>query len=128
MSALFPDHLIPKAEEEIKRHEDKRTPSSSSKGPQRFHPYSQSGRQQQLDQDRKSGLPAWKQLRRRRGQRSHQAKLLLSPSDLPRHRSSTNDNYYVATSVVKDLNSVTVIGKDCHCVNLSLKTRTISPV
>ena len=63
-SALFPDHLISKAEEEIRHHENKRTPSSS-KGSQRFHPYSQSGRQQQPDQDRKSGLPAWKQLGRR---------------------------------------------------------------
>ena len=34
MSALFPDHLISKAEEEIRHHEDKRTPSSSSKGQQ----------------------------------------------------------------------------------------------
>ena len=36
---LFPDHLISKAEDEIRHHEDKRTPSSSSKGPQRFHPF-----------------------------------------------------------------------------------------
>ena len=74
MSALFPDHLISKAEEIIRHHDDKGTPSSSSKGPQRFHPYSQSGRQQQADQDRKSGLPAWKQLGRGRGQRSHRGK------------------------------------------------------
>ena len=72
MSALFPDHLIAKAEEEIRHHEDKRTSSSSNKGPQRFHPYSQASRQQ-TDQDRKSGPPAWKQLKRR-GQRSNRGK------------------------------------------------------
>ena len=36
MSALFPDHLISKAEEEICHHEDKRTASSSHKGSQHF--------------------------------------------------------------------------------------------
>ena len=56
------------------------------------------------------------------------AKLLLSPSDLPRHRSSINDNYCVVTGAVRDLNSVPVTGKDCHCVHQSLKTRTLSPV
>ena len=73
MSALFPDHLITKAEEEIRHHEDKRNPGTSIKGNQRFHPYGQPSRQQQPDQNRKAGLPAWKQLRRR-GQRSHRGK------------------------------------------------------
>ena len=66
-SALFPDHLITKAEEEIRHHEEKRTSGPSHKGSQHFHPYHQPGKQQQPDQDRKSGLPAWKQLGRRRG-------------------------------------------------------------
>ena len=57
MSALFPDHLISKADE-IRHHEDERAPSSGIKGSQRFHPYSHPGKQQQPDQDRKSGLPA----------------------------------------------------------------------
>ena len=74
LSALFPDHLISKAEEEIRHHEDKRNTGSSHKGSNRFHPYHQPGKQQQPDQDRKSGLPAWKQLGRRRGQRSHRGK------------------------------------------------------
>ena len=74
MSTLFPDHLISKAEEEIRHHEEKRTSGPSHKGSQRFHPYHQPGKQQQPDQDRKSGLPAWKQLGRRRGQRSHRGK------------------------------------------------------
>ena len=74
MSALFPDHLISKAEEEIRHHEDKRTAGSSHKGPHRFYPYHQPSKQQQPDQDRKPGLPAWKQLGRRRGQRSHRGR------------------------------------------------------
>ena len=48
LSALFPDHLITKAEEEIRHHEDKRTSSSANKGPQCFHPYNQPGRQQRI--------------------------------------------------------------------------------
>ena len=73
MSALFPDHLISKAEEEIRHHEEKRTPGSSLKGSHRFHPY-QATKQQQPEQERKPGLPAWKQLGRRRGQRSHRGR------------------------------------------------------
>ena len=74
MSALFPDHLISKAEEEIRHHEDKRTAGSSHKGPHRFHPYHQPSKQQQPDQNRKPGLPDWKQLGRRCGQRSHRGR------------------------------------------------------
>ena len=71
MSALFPDHIIAKAEEEIRHHEDERT-SVPQRKPQRFHPYPQPSRQQQ-DTDRKPGPPAWRQIRRR-GQRSHRGK------------------------------------------------------
>ena len=74
LSALFPDHIIAKAEEEICHHEVKCTSGPSQRKPQRFHPYSQPPRQQQ-EPDRKQGLPAWKQLgNRRRGQRSHRGK------------------------------------------------------
>ena len=76
MSALFPDHLVAKAEEEIRHHEDKRTAGSSQKGSQRFHPYAQASRQQ-TDTDRKSGPPAWKQLKRW-GQRSNRGKASYS--------------------------------------------------
>ena len=41
LSALFPDHIIAKAEEEICHHEDKRTSRPSQRKPQHFHPYSQ---------------------------------------------------------------------------------------
>ena len=67
-TALFPDHIIGKAEEEIPPFEDKRTSGPSQRKPQCFHPYSQPPRQR--ESDRKQGLPAWKQLRRH-GQRSH---------------------------------------------------------
>ena len=63
MSALFPDHIISKAEEEIRHHEDKCTSSPSHRKPQRFHSYSQPSGQQQ-DTDPKPGPPAWKQIRR----------------------------------------------------------------
>ena len=72
MSALFTDHLIAKAEERIRHHEDKHTSSSSNKGPQCFYPYSQASRQQ-TDQDRKSSPPAWKPLKRR-GHKSNRGK------------------------------------------------------
>ena len=72
MSVLFPDHLIAKTEKEIRHHEDKRTASSSQKGPQRFHPYGQPSRQQS-DTDRRTGPPACNQLKRR-GQRSYRDK------------------------------------------------------
>ena len=83
MSALFPDHIISKAEEEIHHSEDKRTSGPSQRKPQRFHPYAQPSRQQQ-EPDRKQGLPAWKQLgSRRRGQRSHRGKAAASFSQRP---------------------------------------------
>ena len=74
MSALFPYHLISKAEQEMRHHEAKCTSGASHKGSQRFHPNHLSSKQQPPDQDRKAGLPAWKQLGRRRGQRSHRGK------------------------------------------------------
>ena len=64
MSALFPDHIISKAEEEIRHYEEKRTPGPSRKGP-RYHPYSQSSKQRPQESDQKSAPPAWKQLRKR---------------------------------------------------------------
>ena len=94
MSALFPDHLITKAEEEIRHHEDKRNPGTSIKGNQRFHPYGQPSRHQQLDQNRKAGLLAWKQLRRR-GQRSHRGKTASFSQRPAKTQKQYNDNYCV---------------------------------
>ena len=74
LSVLFPDHIIAKAEEEIRNYKDKRTSGPSQRKPQHFHPYSQPPRQQQ-ETDRKQVLPAWKKLgSTRRGQRSHRLK------------------------------------------------------
>ena len=39
MSALFPDHMISKAEEEIRHFEDKRSAGPSQRKLQHFHPY-----------------------------------------------------------------------------------------
>ena len=73
MSALFPDHIITKAEEEIRHFEDKRTPGPTRKG-QRFHPYAQSSKPHYHQQsEQTSTLPAWKQIRRR-GHRSTRGK------------------------------------------------------
>ena len=110
MSALFPDHLISKAEEEIRHHEDKRTSGASHKGSQHFHPYHQPSKQQQPI---RTGNPvclhgnSWvegvdKDLTG--------VKLLLSPSDLLRHRSSINDNY-CAQFVTGTVSPVLVTGQ-----------------
>ena len=90
MSALFPDHIISKAEEEIHHFEDKHTSGPSQRKPQRFHLYPQPFRQQQ-ERDRKQGLPAWKQLgSRRRGQRSHLGK---AASSFSQHPAKTQKQY-----------------------------------
>ena len=63
MSALFPEHTISKAEEEIRHHEEKCNPGHSRKGP-RYHPYSQTSKQRPQENDQKSAPPAWKQHRK----------------------------------------------------------------
>ena len=50
MSALFPDHIIVKAEEEIRHNVDKHTPGPSRKAPP-YHPYSQGRKQRQQESD-----------------------------------------------------------------------------
>ena len=72
MSALFPDHMITKAEEEIRHFEDKRTPGPARKT-SRYHPYAQSTKQGHQRSEQSSTLPAWKQLRRR-GNKSNRGK------------------------------------------------------
>ena len=54
------------------------------------------------------------------------ARLLLFPSDLPRHRSSINDNY-CAQFVTGTLTPVSVTGQNC-CVTGNVVTRTPLPV
>ena len=72
MSALFPDHIISKAEEEIRHFEDKCTQGPSKKAP-RYHPYAQNVKPRQQDTEQKSARPAWKQIRCR-GHRSNRGK------------------------------------------------------
>ena len=72
MSALFPDHIVAKAEEEIRHFEDKRTPGPTRKVPC-FHPYAQGNKPQHQQSEQKSTLPAWKQIRRR-GHKSNRGK------------------------------------------------------
>ena len=76
MSALFPDHIISKAEEEI-CHFDKHTPGPSRKAP-RYHPYAQSVKPRPQDTEQKSALPAWKQIRR--GHRSNGQSCFFLPA------------------------------------------------
>ena len=64
LHSLFPEHLVTKAEEETCRSEERRSSGQPHRGQGRFHPYAPSDRSaNQLD--RKSGNPAWKQIRDR---------------------------------------------------------------
>ena len=60
--SLFPDQLLMKAEEEVARSEERRSSSQSHRKPGRFHPYASSDKSL-LQQNRKSSVPAWKQIR-----------------------------------------------------------------
>ena len=142
LSALFPDHIIAKAEEEIRHHEDKRTSGLSQRKPQCFHPYSKTT----TGTGPETGSPSLEI--EDVGRDLTGARLPLHfPSDRPRHRSSINDNYCaqfvagevvpvcvtgkvncVVTGVEESLNSVSVTGKDFHSVTRNLKTRTHLPV
>ena len=60
--SLFPDQLLTKAEEEVARSEERCSSSQSHRKPGRFHPYASSDKSL-LQQDRKSSVPTWKQIR-----------------------------------------------------------------
>ena len=64
LHSLFPDQLITKAEEEICRSEERRSSGQSHRRQGRFHPYAPSDKSVHQP-DRKSGNPAWKQIRDR---------------------------------------------------------------
>ena len=72
MSALFPDDIVAKAEEEIQHFEDKHTPGPTRKAP-RYHPYAQGNKSHHQQSEQKSTLPAWKQIRCR-GHKSNRGK------------------------------------------------------
>ena len=62
LNALFPDQLISKAEEEISKSEERRSSGTSHRHQNRFHPYAASDKSTG-HHDRKSNLPAWKQIK-----------------------------------------------------------------
>ena len=59
--SLFPDQLLIKAEEEVSRSEERRSSSQSHRKPGRFHPYASNDKSSHQP-DRKSSIPAWKQI------------------------------------------------------------------
>ena len=72
LELISPHELLISGPLLTKAEEDKCSSSLAPRKIQRFHPYSQSGRQQQ-DSDQKSGPPAWKQIKRH-GQCSYRGK------------------------------------------------------
>ena len=68
LQSLIPDQLLIKAEEEVARSEERRSSSQSHRKPSRFHPYA-SNDKSLVQQDRKSSVPAWKQIRERQQSR-----------------------------------------------------------
>ena len=72
-NSLFPDQLITKAEEEICRSEYRRSVGQSHRRQGRFHPYSSTDKSTNLP-DRKSGVPAWKQIRDKQQSRKGRGK------------------------------------------------------
>ena len=102
LHSLFPDQLITKAEEEICRSEERHSSGQPHRRQGRFHPYAPSDRSaNQLD--RKSGNPAWKQIRDRQQTRKLARNWL-------RVQSHVNDNQFVA-SVTGLKDSVYVSGQ-----------------
>ena len=61
LQSLFPDQLLIKAEE-VSRSEERRSVGQSHRKQGNFHPYASNEKSSQQP-DRKSGIPAWKQIR-----------------------------------------------------------------
>ena len=73
LNALFPDQLISKAEEEISKSEERRSSGTSHRPQNRFHPYAASDKSTG-HHDRKSNLPAWKQIKDKQQERKGRGK------------------------------------------------------
>ena len=99
--SLFPDQLTTKAEEEICRSEERR---SAGQPHRRFHPYASSDKSAS-HLDRKSGVPAWKQIRDKQQSRKGRGNPQHSPRSRLRVPSHVNDNHCV-NSVTGQKNSV----------------------
>ena len=61
LQSLFPDQLLIKAEEKVSRSEERRSSGQSHRKPGRFHPYASNDKPSHQP-DRKSDIPAWKQM------------------------------------------------------------------
>ena len=73
LNSLFPDQLITKAEEEICRSEERCSSGQSHRRQGCFHPYAPSDKSAN-HLDRKSGVPAWKQIRDKQQSRKGRGK------------------------------------------------------
>ena len=73
LNALFPDQLISKAEEEISKSEERRSSGTSHRHQNRFHLYAASDKSTG-HHDRKSNLPAWKQIKDKQQARNGRGK------------------------------------------------------
>ena len=93
LQSLFLDQLLNKAEEEVARREERRLSSQSHRKPSRFQPYASNDKPSH-QQDRRSFIPAWKQIReRQQGKKGHGKP--LSHRNRPRVLNNVNDNYCV---------------------------------
>ena len=71
LQSLFPDQLLIKAEEEVSRSEERRSSRQLHRKPGRFHPYTSNDKSSHQP-DRKSSIPAWKQIREcQQGKKGH---------------------------------------------------------
>ena len=62
LNALFPDHLIAKAEEEISKSEERRSSGTSHRHQGRLHPYAATDTSSSHHTNKKN-VPAWKQIK-----------------------------------------------------------------
>ena len=71
LQSLFLDQLLIKAEEEVSRSEERRSSGQSHRKLGHFHPYASNDKSPHQP-DRKSSIPAWKQIRERQeGKKDH---------------------------------------------------------
>ena len=73
LQSLFLDQLFIKGEEEVSRSEERHSSSQSHRKPRRFHPYA-SNLKSSHQPDRKSSIPAWKQIKERQQRKKSRGK------------------------------------------------------
>ena len=106
LQSLFSDQFLIKAEEAVSRSEERRLSSQSHRKPGCFDPYAFNDKSSHQT-DRKSSIPAWKQIRECQQGKKVVASLQFSHRNRPRVQNLVNDNFCVkcATGL-----------KDCLCV------------